>query len=58
MYFITSLIPRDLVIEADTEKEFKERCKHITIEHLVFSWKKMSKEDFKKEMKERHVFLK
>jgi len=58
LYFNTSLVPSDLIIEADSEKEFKEKCKRITIEHLVFSWKQMSKEDFKNEMKERHVFLK
>jgi len=58
MYFNASLVPRDLIIEADNEQEFKERCKRISIEHLVFSWKQISKEDFKKEMKERHVFVK
>jgi len=58
LYFTASLVPRDLIIEADSEKEFEERCKKITIEHLVFSSKQISREDYKKEMKERHVFLK
>ena len=58
VFFNVSLVPRDLVIEAESEADFKERCKHIPIEHLVFSWKQMSKKDFKNELKTRRVFLK
>jgi predicted dinucleotide-utilizing enzyme len=58
MYFTASLIPRDLVIEADSEQDFKEICKRITIEHLVYSWGTLSKEKFVNELKSRHIFLK
>ncbi len=58
MYFTASLVPRDLIIEADSQKDFEEKCKRITIEHLVFSSKQISEKDYKNEMKERHVFLK
>jgi len=58
MFFRTSLIPRDLIIEADSEEDFKEICRRVTIEHLVFSWESLSIEKFQKELKSRHVFLK
>ncbi len=58
MYFQISLVPRDLIIEAENEDELKDKIKKITIENLVFSSGRITKEKFKEEMESRYVYLK
>ena len=58
MYFQISLVPRDLIIEAENEYELKDKIKKITIENLVFSSGRITKEKFKEEMESRYVYLK
>lgn len=58
MYFTASLVPKDIIIEADSEEDFQEKLKRITIKDLVFTWGKMSKEDFKREMRSRYIYVK
>jgi len=58
LYFQVSLVPKDLIIEADDEDELKELFKKITIKDIVWSYPRLSKEKFKEEMKSRYVYLK
>lgn len=58
MYFQISLVPRDLIIEAENEDELKDKIKKITIENLIFSYPRITKEKFKEEMESRYVYLK
>lgn len=58
MYFQISLVPRDLIIEAENEYELKDKIKKITIENLVFSSGRITKEKFKEELESRYVYLK
>lgn len=58
MFFEVSLIPKDLIIEAENEEELKEILKKITIENLVFSSPRINKEKFDKILKERYIYLK
>lgn len=58
MYFEVSLVPKDLIIEAENEEELKEMFKKITIENLIFSYPRISKEKFEKILKQRHIYLK
>ena len=51
-------MPRDLIIEAENEDELKDKTKKITIENLVFSSARITKERFKEEMESRYVYLK
>lgn len=58
MFFEVSLVPKDIIIEADNEKELQEIFKRISIEKLVFSYPRISKEKFDHIMKSRHIYLK
>ncbi|MCP6727097.1 MAG: hypothetical protein KJI69_03675 [Patescibacteria group bacterium] len=51
-------MPRDLIIEAENEYELKDKIKKITIENLVFSSGRITKEKFKEELESRYVYLK
>jgi len=58
LFFTASLVPKDLIIEADSEEDFQEKLKRITIKDLVFTWTQMNKEDFKREMRSRYIYMK
>lgn len=58
MYFEASLTPQEIIIEADTEEEFKEKIKRIPIEKFIFKHNRISKEKLEKELQDRNVFLK
>ena len=58
MYFEVSLVPNDLIIEAENEDELKEIFKRITIEKLVFSYPRISKEKLTNVLHQRHIYLK
>ena len=58
MYFEASLTPEKIIIEAETEEEFKEKIKKIPIENFIFQFIKINKDQLKNELEDRHVFLK
>ena len=58
MFFRISLVPRDLIIEAENENELKEKTKRITIGNLVWKTVRLNKEDLKKEMRSRYIYMK
>lgn len=58
MFFRISLVPQDLIIEAENENELKEKTKRITIENLVWKTVRLNKEDLKKELKSRYIYMK
>ena len=57
MYFVASLVPESVIIEADNEEDFKEKIKHIPIERFVYHHDRVSKEKIEKELAKRYVFL-
>lgn len=58
MFFRISLVPQDLIVEAENENELKEKTKRITVENLVWKTVRLNKEDFKKEMRSRYIYMK
>lgn len=58
MFFRISLVPQDLIIEAENENELKEKTKRITVENLVWKTVRINKEDLKKELKSRYIYMK
>ena len=58
MFFEVALVPKDLIIEAENEDELKKITKRITIENLVWKTVRINKEDLKKELKSRYIYMK
>jgi len=58
LFFRISLVPQDLIIEAEDENELKEKTKRITVENLVWKTVRINKEDLKKELKSRYIYMK
>ena len=58
VFFRISLVPQDLIIEAENENELQEKTKRITVENLVWKTVRLNKEDLKKELKSRYIYTK
>ena len=58
MHYEISLVPKDLIVEANSEEDLKERLKHISVDGLVFSYKAINKDDLRRILKERHIYPK
>jgi len=58
VFFRISLVPQDLIIEAENENELQEKTKRITIDNLVWKTVRLNKEDLKKELKSRYIYTK
>jgi hypothetical protein len=57
-FYEVSLVPKDLIIEAEDDDDLKAITKRITIEKVIWSTTKMNKDRFKDEMRSRYVYLK
>lgn len=58
MFFRVSLVPQDLIIEAENENALKEKTKRIPIDNLVWKTIRINKKDLKNEMRSRYIYTK